>query len=173
MANQRTKAIRQALAELWKKSSGLKGWCWEPKDARSGSGGTSLVLERKGEIVAVSEQNGRVVIREFRQTEKTELGEKVREILSSAGLLQAEDKKPFSLVPGYYTWRCDVCGRWGQVDPTGMEDYVLINRLYSEHHEAAQKAGHSEPHDNKVKIIDDRGQECKNLQELAALQKVG
>ncbi|MBI4101464.1 MAG: hypothetical protein HY443_00675 [Candidatus Nealsonbacteria bacterium] len=165
-----TKAVRQALEDLWKRS-GLKGWCWGPKGTENRFSGTVLVLEMAGEIVAISEQNGQLMISEFQKAEHTKLGKSVRESLLGAGLLSAEDKEAFSMSGGNYTWFCDTCKKRDQVDPTGIDDpSVLANKIY-EAHRRAQGPGESCA-DKNVRILDPNMVEQKDFQALVKMQGV-
>lgn len=171
-SNKRTKEIRQALEGLWKQAS-LKGWCWGPKVLLNRFSGNVLVLERRGEVVTVSDRDGQVIIHEFRQVKGTKLGEEARDVLLKAGLLSIEGKEAFSMSEGSYAWVCRVCKQRGEVDPTGIEDpRVLANKLYEAHRKAAKEAGFPQLHDERVQILDPQMRECKDLQELVALQGV-
>ncbi|MDO8424378.1 MAG: hypothetical protein Q7S70_00380 [bacterium] len=172
ISDRRTKEVRTALDELWKKA-GLKGWCWGPKGVKNCFSGTNLVLEVNGELVAVSDRDGQLSVSEFCRTEQTKLGRKVREALLRAGLLPAGEEEALSLSGGNYTWLCHVCKKRGQIDPTGIEDpAILAEKLYSAHREAAKEA-RRECSDKNVQILDPQMRECKELQELVALQRIG
>ncbi len=81
---------RKALESLWK-SADLKGRCWGPKHNNNPYAFSNITIAVGNELVTISmDRNGRLVIHEFRKTEGTDLGERVREIIKKQELPLSE-----------------------------------------------------------------------------------
>jgi len=83
-----TVRARKALKSIWKVAQ-LRGRCWGTKqeEGKNPFMGTNITMAHKNEVVTVSQENGILIIHEFKRTkEETLLGDAVRQSLEKENL---------------------------------------------------------------------------------------
>jgi hypothetical protein len=77
---------RKTLNPLWEFAD-LKGRCWGPKRKDNPYAFSNITLAIGNELITISmDGNKHLIIHEFRKTEGTALGERVKDILKEQGL---------------------------------------------------------------------------------------
>lgn len=168
---------RNLLQPLWGKAW-LKTQHWRPKsESNSFSGLTAnLIVGVGNEIILVSEQNGKLILKEFRISASTVLGRKARELLQEGGLIENPRLKISRNIisPSGYTALCSDCG-WrkefdpgflSEVDNKGQGSRDLVLRMIESHKKASPlcKA-------QNLKIFDQNMVMQDGLMEIISLQQ--
>lgn len=158
---------RQALEPLWKKAY-LRGSCWGPKEGNNPYGGTNLVIAEGKELVAVSQYGDTLVIREFKRTEGTGLGKKVKAILLTIKEQPLVMKDGEVIPMRDYICCCFACKKRFGVDRAD-DNRITINKIMDVHRQASPKC---RPTFSQFKVYNDQFVEQTDLMKILALELV-
>jgi hypothetical protein len=123
---------KNVLEPLLKEAQMKGSTCWGQKAEFNMHSGPNLVFCIGKEMITISQPNDRLVIRQFVETEETDLGERVKKLLHPGS--QQKSFFPVYTVACKLGWRNEFdAGLAGETDNYGAGSRELIEKIFSEH----------------------------------------
>jgi len=158
---------RRILQPLWERAY-LRGNCWGPKSEKNPYSGNNIVFALGEELVSISQRGNSLIVHEFRKTENTALGKRVKKLLQTLQvkplILTEEEAIPMT----DFMWCCFACGKRRGVD-SAFDPYITVQNIINSHREVSPKC---QPTVFQFKIYNREFKEETKLLEILSLELV-